>query len=114
GELYSLMRCEVTMRSLDLAANNIALEEEVIAFAESNQDSADEGVIMNAVGTAISVWGLAQSAAEIVSANEVLAISTGLLAGATAGCAVPPFATCALVPLYAGAVASATTGLNLA
>ena len=113
NELFNLMRCDVTLRSLDLAANAIALEEEVVAFATSNAETAAEGVKMNAVGTAIAAWGLAQAGAALISANTTLGISSGLLASATVGCAVPPFATCALVPVYTASVASATTGVAL-
>lgn len=112
-ELYELLHCQVSQRSLNLAANAIALEEENIAFAESNKDSADEGVMMNAVGSALTAWSMAQAAAELSGAMEVQSISAGLLATATATCAIPPFAGCALVPVYTAAVAAAGTGVTL-
>lgn len=112
-ELYSLMRCEVTLRSLDLAANAIAFEEEVIAFAESNAETAKEGVMMGIVGTSISTWNLAQAGAALASASTTLGISSGLLAGVTATCPIPPFLGCALIPVYATAVTSASIGVGL-
>lgn len=112
-ELYRLLHCEVSQRSLNLAANAIALEEENIAFAESNQNSADQGVLMNAVGSALTAWSMGQAVAGLSGAIEVQTISAGLLATATATCAVPPFAGCALVPVYTGAVAAAGTGVTL-
>jgi len=112
-ELFDLMHCDVAQRSLDLAANAIALEEENIAFAESNQDSADQGVLMNGVGTALTVWSLAQAAAGVSGASEVQGISIGLLAGVTATCPIPPFVGCALIPVYTAATAAAATGLGL-
>ncbi|MBA1264288.1 prepilin-type N-terminal cleavage/methylation domain-containing protein [Stutzerimonas stutzeri] len=112
-ELHELLHCQVSQRSLNLATNAIALEEENIAFAESNKDSADEGVMMNAVGSALTAWSMAQAAAELSGAMEVQSISAGLLATATATCAIPPFAGCALVPVYTAAVAAAGTGVTL-
>src|SRR5690606_955171 len=38
----------------------------------------------------------------------------GLLATATATCPIPPFAGCALIPVYTTAVAAAGTGVGLA
>lgn len=112
-ELSSFMRCEVTLRSLDLAANAIAFEEEVIAFAESNAETAKEGVMMGIVGTSIATWNLAQAGAALASAGTTLGISSGLLATVTATCPIPPFLGCALIPVYATAVASAGVGLGL-
>lgn len=112
-ELYRLLHCEVSQRSLNLAANAIALEEENIAFAESNQNSADQGVLMNAVGSALTAWSMGQAVAELSGAIEVQTISASLLATATATCAVPPFAGCALVPVYTAAVSAAGTGVTL-
>ena len=112
-ELYRLLHCEVSQRSLNLAANTIALEEENIAFAESNQDSADQGVMMNAVGSALTAWSMGQAVAGLSGAIEVQAISSGLLAGVTASCAVPPFAGCLMIPVYGGAVSAASTGIGL-
>lgn len=114
NELYELLHCQVSQRSLNLAANAIALEEENIAFAQSNKDSADEGVVMNAVGSGLAAWSMAQAGAELAGAIEVQAVSAGLLAAATATCAIPPFIGCALVPVYTAAVASAGTGIGLA
>ncbi|NVF13453.1 prepilin-type N-terminal cleavage/methylation domain-containing protein [Vreelandella maris] len=113
AELYELLHCEISQRSLNLSANAIALEEENIAFAESNQESADQGVLMNAVGSALTAWSMGQAAAGLSGAIEVQTISTGLLATATATCAVPPFAGCALVPVYTAAVSAAGSGVTL-
>ncbi|HBB78326.1 MAG TPA: hypothetical protein DC050_08190 [Pseudomonas sp.] len=113
AELHELLHCKVSQRSLNLAANAIALEEENIAFAESNKDSADQGVVMNAVGTALTGWSMAQALAGLSGAMEVQSISAGLLATATTTCAIPPFAGCALVPVYTTAVAAAGTGATL-
>lgn len=112
-ELSNLMRCETTLRSLDLAANAIGFEEEVIAFAESNAETAKEGVFMGIVGTSLGVWNLAQAGAALISANTTAGVSAGLLAGATASCAIPPFAGCVLIPVYTTAVAAAGTGVTL-
>lgn len=113
AELHELLHCKVSQRSLNLAANAIALEEENIAFAEANKDSADQGVLMNAVGSGLAGWSLAQAVAGVSGAVEVQSISAGLLATATATCAIPPFVGCALVPVYTGAVAAAGTGVTL-
>lgn len=113
NELFSLLRCDVTLRSLDLAANAIALEEEVVAFAKSNQDTAAQGKTMGIVGTSIAVWNGMQAGAALAAANTALGIASTQLGAATAGCAVPPFATCALIPVYTPAVAAATTGVTL-
>ena len=113
AELYELLHCEISQRSLNLSANAIALEEENIAFAESNQESADQGVLMNAVGSALTAWSMGQAVAGLSGAIEVQTISTGLLATATATCAVPPFAGCALVPVYTAAVSAAGSGVTL-
>lgn len=113
AELYELLHCEASQRSLNLAANAIALEEENRAFAESNKDSAEQGVMMNAVGSALTAWSMGQAVAGLSGAIEVQTISTTLLAGVTATCPVPPFAGCALIPVYTGAVTAAGNGVAL-
>lgn len=113
AEMYHLLHCSTAQQTLHLAANAIALEEENIAFAESNAESAAQGVMMNAVGSAITAWSMAQTAATIEGAIEVQGISIGLLAAAEAACAIPPFAGCPLVPVYITAVSAAGNGLGL-
>lgn len=112
-ELYVGMNCEVVLRSLDFVADAVAFEEEVFALADSNQNAAFVGTILAGVGTGVAAWGLAQSIAEVAGASEVLGVSTGLLSAASATCPIPPWVTCALIPVYATAVASASTGIAL-
>ena len=113
-ELYVGLKCEVVLRSLDFVADAVGFEEEVFDFAEDNQEAAAVGTILAGVGTGIAAWGLGQSIAEVAGAGEVLGTSIGLLSGAIASCPVPPFVTCALIPLYGIAVGSAGTGVGLA
>ncbi|MGB2130704.1 MAG: type II secretion system protein [Marinobacterium sp.] len=113
SEVFRLLHCEVAQRSLDLAANAIALETENIEFAESNQESANEGVVMNAVGTGLALWSLAQAGAALSSAVETLGKASFALGTAVTACAAPPFAGCPLVPVYTTAVSLASTGVTL-
>lgn len=113
-ELYGIFHCEVTQRSLDLAATAITLEEDVEAFAESNADSAEQGVVSNAVSALIGAWSVYQAAAMVAEAATHIATASSLLAGATATCAVPPFVGCALVPVYSAAVTAASVSQGLA
>lgn len=113
-ELYGIFHCEVTQRSLDLAATAITLEEDVEAFAESNADSAEQGVVSNAVSAVIGAWSVYQAAAMVAEAATHITTASSLLAGATATCAVPPFVGCALVPVYSAAVTAASVSQGLA
>lgn len=112
-ELYVGLNCEVVLRSLDFVADAVAFEEEVFDLADANQDAAHVGTILAGVGTAFAAWGLATSIGELASASEVLGVSSGLLSAASATCPIPPWVTCALIPVYATAVASASTGVAL-
>ena len=113
-ELYLSLNCEVVLRSLDFVADAVAFEEEVFSLAEDNEDAAFVGTILAGVGTGVAAWGLAQSLAEVAGAAEVLGTSIGLLSTAAATCPIPPWVTCALIPVYSVAVATAGTGVGLA
>ena len=113
-ELYRGLNCEVVLRSLDFVADAVAFEEEVFALADDNRDAAHVGTILAGVGTGVAAWGLAQSIAEVAGAAEVLGVSIGLLSTAAATCPLPPWVTCALIPVYSVAVATAGTGVGLA
>lgn len=109
NEMYNMLRCDITQRSLDLAANAVAIETDVISLAAANSVQADQGVIMNAIGTAITAWGMLQGIAAVAAASEVLTVSSGLLATAVATCIV--LVGCAFIPVYTTAVTFATAGL---
>lgn len=113
-EFYLSLNCEVVLRSLDFVADAVAFEEEVFSLADANKDAAFIGTIMAGVGTGVAAWGLAQSIAEVAGAAEVLGVSIGLLSTAAATCPIPPWVTCALIPVYSVAVATAGTGVALA
>lgn len=113
-ELYVGLKCEVVLRSLDFVADAVAFEEEVFALADDNKDAAFVGTILAGVGTGVAAWGLGQSIAEVVASAEVLGTSIGLLSTASATCPIPVWVTCALIPVYATAVASASIGVGLA
>ncbi len=113
-ELYRSLNCEVVLRSLDFVADAVAFEEEVFSLADDNRDAAHVGTILAGVGAGVAAWGLAQSIAEIAGAAEVLGVSIGLLSTAAATCPIPPWVTCALIPVYSVAVATAGTGVALA
>ncbi|CAM5448940.1 hypothetical protein TMEC54S_03354 [Thauera mechernichensis] len=112
-ELYLSLNCEVVLRSLDFVADAVAFEEEVFSLAEANQDAAFIGTILAGVGTGMAAVGLLQSGAQVAGALEVLGVSIGLLSTAAATCPLPPWVTCALIPVYSVAVASASTGVAL-
>ena len=113
-ELYLGLNCEVVLRSLNFVADAVAFEEEVFALADDNRDAAFVGTILAGVGTGVAAWGLAQSIAEVAGAAETLGFSIGLLSTAAAACPFPPWVTCALIPVYSVAVATAGTGVALA
>lgn len=111
NELHNMLRCDITQRSLDLAANAVATESDVVDLASANSVAANQGVVMNAIGTAITTWGLLQGIAAIAAASEVLGVSSGLLATAVATCVV--LVGCAFIPVYTTAVTFAAVGLGL-
>lgn len=113
-ELYELFHCESVQRSLDLAANAITLEEDVETFAESNADSAEQGVASNAVSAILGTWAVVQAAVMVSEASTHISASSALLASATATCAVPPFVACSLIPVYSAAVTAASISMGLA
>lgn len=114
NELYLSLNCEVVLRSLNFVADAVAFEEEVHSLADSNKEAAFVGTILAGVGTGVAAWGLAQSIAEVAGAAEVLGVSIGLLSTAAGTCPIPPWVTCALIPVYSVAVATAGTGVGLA
>jgi hypothetical protein len=114
SNLYDYFRCDAMNSSISLMVEAVSVQKETEDFADSNAETVQKGLIMNAVGIAMAAWQLGQAIAETSAASEVLGISSGLLATVSATCPIPPWVTCALIPVYAVAVGSASTGLGLA
>ena len=113
-DLHDYFRCEAMTSSVNLMVEAVTVQKETEDFADSNSESVQKGLVLNAVGIAMSAWQLGQAIAEVSAAGEVLGISAGLLATVSATCPLPPWVTCALIPVYAVAVGSAGTGQGLA
>ncbi len=113
-DLHDYFRCEAMTSSVNLMVEAVTVQKETEDFADSNSESVKKGLVLNAVGIAMSAWQLGQSIAAVSAAGEVLGISAGLLATVSATCPLPPWVTCALIPVYAVAVGSAGTGQGLA
>ena len=114
ADLYEHYRCDSIRQSVTLLAHSVSLQKEVADFASSNKDNATQGLFMDEVNVAINVWGLIQAIADVSSASEVLVESSALLATASALCPLPPWITCALIPVYATAEVNAGVGEGLA
>jgi hypothetical protein len=113
-DLFDDLRCESMNSSVDLLAEAVSFEYQTRDFAKANADTVRSGLTMNGVGIALAIWQLGQSIAGTVSAAEVSGVSAGLLATASATCPIPPFVTCALIPVYSTAVTNASIGVGLA
>jgi|GEM_PF-1664937 len=113
-QLYAELRCEALNGSITLLVETSSIEGEVVDLAESNAGSVEVGLILNSVQIVMGIWQLGQTVALIAQAAEEVALSASLLAGVSAACAIPPWVACAMIPVYAGALATASTGAGLA
>lgn len=113
-DLHDGFRCEAMNSSVSLLAEAVTIQKETEDFASGNADDVKKGLMMNRIGVRLALWEVGQAVAEIASAAEVLGISSGLLAGVSATCPIPPFVACALIPVYATAVANAGIGQGFA
>ena len=100
--------------SVSLLTEAVTIQKEVEDLSDSNAEDVTKGLVLNAVGIALATWEVIQDIAAISEASEQLGIASGLLASASATCPIPPWVTCALIPVYATAVTSASIGLGLA
>lgn len=114
ADLHNYYRCEAMNQSVNLLAESISFQEQTQDMADGNYEDVRAGLKANVVGSVLAAWALGQSIAEIAGANEVLAISSALLATVSATCPIPPWVTCALIPVYTIAVTNASIGLGLA
>lgn len=113
-DLHEYYRCESMLSSISVLAEAVTVQKETEDFADSNAADVQDGLAANVLGIQIALWNLGQSIAAVASGAEVLSISSGLLSAVSATCPIPPFVTCALIPVYATAVANASIGLGLA
>ena len=113
-DMYDYLRCESMNSSVSLLAEAVTIQKEVEDFADGNSEDATKGLVMNAVGIAIATWELVQTVGDIAEAAEQIGIAAGLLATVSATCPLPPWVTCALIPVYAAALSSASVGQGLA
>lgn len=110
-ELNRMMQCDVTIASLNLMANAVLVQNEVIDQAESLADDTEKGLILAAVGVALNAASAVLAGVDLANASTTLGVSSGLLSAAVASCVV--LVGCALIPVYTAAVAAATTGVVL-
>ena len=114
ADMHDYLRCEAMNSSISLLAEAVTIQKEVEDFADGNSEDATKGLVMNAVGIAIATWELVQTVGAIAEAAEQIGIAAGLLATVTATCPLPPWVTCALIPVYATSLSSASVGQGLA
>ena len=113
-DLHDYLRCDAMNSSVSLLTEAVTIQKEVEDFADNNSEDATKGVVLNAVGIALATWELVQDIAAVSEASEQIGIAAGLLATVTATCPLPPWVTCALIPVYATSLTSANVGLGLA
>ena len=114
SDLHDYFRCEAMNSSVNLLIEAVTVQKETEDFANMNSKNVEFGLIMNSALNALSLYTMYTANAQNTSAGVTLGISAGLLAGVSATCPIPPFVACALIPVYATAVAAATTGGSLA
>lgn len=113
-DLIDYYRCKAMNGSVDLLVEAVTVQRETEDFADRNTKAAKRGLVINAIGIGLSTWQLLQTFAAISEAGEEITLASTALATVSAACPIPPWATCALIPVYATALANATTGLALA
>ncbi|MFZ4479483.1 MAG: hypothetical protein ACOYNZ_06270 [Rhodoferax sp.] len=113
-DLRDYLRCEAMNNSISLLTEAVTIQQEVEDFADANDESATMGIVVNALGIALATWEVIQDIAAIVSASEQITIASVALALNTALCPLPPWVACALIPVYATALTSASIGMGLA
>ena len=112
-DLHDYLRCEAMNNSISLLTEAVTAQQEVEDFADANDESATIGIVLNAVGIALATWEVIQDIAAIAEASEQIGIASALLATNTALCPLPPWVTCALIPVNVTALVSASIGLGL-
>ncbi len=112
-DLHDYFRCKAMNNSIGLLVDAVTIQKEVEDYADANNKDALKGLILNSISIAIAAWELSQTIADAAEASEQIGIAAGLLATASATCPIPPWVSCALIPVYATSLSSASIGLGL-
>lgn len=109
NDLKQVLACETAITAMDMAANSVLMQKEVIDEAEDMKLAADMGASLAAINVALLYYDAAIAAWDLINAVQAFSVATGLLSGAVASCVV--LVGCALIPVYTASVLSAALGV---
>lgn len=112
--LHNLYRCESMLNAIDILSTAVTVEKQTRDFAAAVASQAKVGLAVNAVGALLATVAVINAGRAVASGGEVIGVSSSLLATAAATCPLPPWVTCALIPIYSAALASGVSGTSLA
>ncbi|MDH5821599.1 hypothetical protein QFW77_01140 [Luteimonas sp. RD2P54] len=109
----------VALASVDLLSGSVTVAETVEEFQEFNRANAEVSLAFAIVNEVFAVSAVALASANLSNSISTLATASAQLSAAIAACALPPWAQCALIPVYSTAVglavaAVATSGAAIA
>lgn len=99
--------------SLDLVALGVDMSNEVTEQHDGNKEDTDLAVIFASLSEVFAGINVALAGANVANSSSTLATASAQLAAAIAACALPPWAQCALIPVYTAAVTAGGVAVGL-
>jgi hypothetical protein len=112
--LHDLYRCESMLNAIDILSTAVTTEKQTRDFAAAMASQVKMGLIMNAMSSLQATVAVINAGRAVAAGGEVIGVSSSLLATAAATCPLPPWITCALIPIFSAALASGISGSGLA
>ncbi len=106
----------VMAASLDLVALGVDMANEVSEQHDGNKEDTELSVVFASLSEVFAGINVALAGANIANSSSTLATASAQLAAAIVACALPPWAQCALIPVYTAAVTAGgiAVGLSIA
>lgn len=104
----------VMAASLDLVALGVDMANEVTEQHDGNKEDTELSVVFASLSEVFAGINVALAGANVSNASSTLATASAQLAAAIAACALPPWAQCALIPVYTAAVTAGGIAVGLA
>jgi hypothetical protein len=99
--------------SLDLVALGVDMSNEVKEQHDGNKEDTELAVIFASLSEVFAGINVALAGANVANSSSTLATASAQLAAAIAACALPPWAQCALIPVYTAAVTAGGVAVGL-
>ncbi|HYG05138.1 MAG TPA: hypothetical protein VD865_01860 [Stenotrophomonas sp.] len=103
----------VMAASLDLVALGVDMADEVTEQHQGNEEDTKLAVVFASLSEVFAGVNIALAGANVSNSSSTLATATAQLSAAIAACALPPWAQCALIPVYTAAVTAGAIAVGL-